>query len=217
MPKIEEALPTQQFIEIEEIKQDTIMLRNGGLRKILLVSGLNFGLKSEEERGLIIYSFQSFINGLDFSVQIFIHSRKLNIEEYLKKLDQRQQEEQMDLLKNIIGEYREFISSFVAQNPIMEKSFFVVIPYDSIQIPKGGKKLAYKFLGVWGKKPPSEEVSAAAAQKNFEGRLQQLNSRVDQAINGLNQIGLRAVALNESEIIELFYNLYNPETTEKKL
>ena len=122
----------------------------------------------------------------------------------------------MDLLKNTIGEYREFISSFVSQNPIMEKSFFVVVPYDPIQIPKGGKKLAQRFLGLFGRKPPSEEMSTATTQKSFGEHLQQLNSRVDQITNGLNQIGLRAVALNESEIVELFYNLYNPETTEKK-
>ncbi len=212
-----EAQPTQQFIEIEEIKQDTIILRNGGLRKILIVSGLNFDLKSEEEREMIIYSFQSFLNSLNFPVQIFIHSRKINIEEYLSKLATRQQEESMELLKNIIGEYQEFIRSFVGQNAIMEKTFFVVAPYDIIEIPKAGKNLMRSILGVFGKKSSTIEVDLAATERNFDQHLQQLTQRVDQVSSGLNQVGLRAVALNESEIVELFYNLYNPESTEKKL
>ncbi len=212
-----EALPTQKFIEIEEIKQDTIIMRNGGLRKILIVSGLNFDLKSEEEREMIIYSFQSFLNSLNFPVQIFIHSRKINIEEYLSKLATRQQEESMELLKNIIGEYQEFIRSFVGQNAIMEKTFFVVVPYDIIEVPKAGKNLVRNILGVFGKKPPTVEADLATNEKGFDQHLQQLNQRVDQVTNNLNQIGLRAVALNESEITELFYNLYNPESTEKKL
>lgn len=212
-----EAQPTQQFIEIEEVKQDTIIMRNGGLRKILLVSGLNFDLKSEEEKEMIIYSFQSFLNSLNFPVQIFIHSRRINIEEYLSKLAVRQQEESMELLKNIIGEYQEFIRSFVGQNAIMEKTFFVVVPYNIIEVPKAGKNLVRNILGVFGKKKPTAEQDTATAEKGFDQHLQQLTQRVDQVSNGLNQVGLRVVALNESEIIELFYNLYNPENVEKKL
>lgn len=220
--KTEEALPTQQFVEIEEIKQDTIILRNGGLRKILIVTGLNFDLKSEEEKGLIIYSFQNFLNSLNFSAQIFVHSRKLNIENYLSQLVVRQEQESMELLKNIIGEYREFIRSFVSRNAIMEKSFFVVVPYDTVDFSPA-KSATKKFFGFLRGKSLSElkksslEEEKATAQQNFQHNLQQLNQRVDQVANGLSQIGLRAVALNESEIIELFYNLYNPESVEKKL
>lgn len=213
----QEALPTQQFIEIEEVKQDTMILRSGGLRKILIVTGLNFDLKSEEERGLIIYSFQNFLNSLNFSLQIFVHSRKLNIENYLSQLVVRQEQESMELLKNIIGEYREFISSFVSQNAIMEKTFFVVVPYDTIDLIQAktfGKKV-FNFFS--GKKTNVAEEEKLHLQQNFDHNLQQINQRVDQVVNGLNQIGLRAVPLNEAEITELFYNLYNPESVEKKL
>ena len=217
MAKTEEALPTQQFIEIEEIKQDTIILRNGGLRKILIVTGLNFDLKSEEERGLIIYSFQNFLNSLNFSLQIFVHSRKLNIENYLSQLVVRQEQESMELLKNIIGEYREFINSFVGQNAIMEKNFFVVVPYDTVDLAQA-KTFGKKMLGfLSGKKTNIADEEKMRLQQNFDHNLQQINQRVDQAVNGLNQIGLRAVPLIESEITELFYNLYNPESVEKKL
>lgn len=213
MPTKTEAAPTQQLIELETIQQDAIILRNGGLRKIVMVTGLNFDLKSEEEQTLTLYAFQNFLNGLNYSVQLFIHSRKINIEPYLTTLAARRQEEPMAILQNIIGEYREFIRSFTSQNAIMEKRFFAVVPYDPIQLPAAGRTALRRLLGLFGKKPPPAEQDAAARQREFSRRLQQLDQRVDQVISGLTQVGVRAVPLNEEEITELFYNLYNPETT----
>ena len=210
------SVPTQNFIEINSIKQDTLILRNGGLRKALLVSGVNFDLLSEEEQGLVIYSFQAFLNSLNFPLQIFIHSRKINIDNYLSKLSVRYQEEPIDLLKNIIKGYQEFIHSFVGQNAIMEKSFFVVIPYDPIKLPSVGRLVFKKIIGLIKRKPITQTEISTVAQKDFENYLKQLNRRVDQTIEGLSQIGLRAVSLNEQELIEVFYNLYNPEAVERK-
>ena len=212
-----ESTPTQKFIDIESVKQDTLVLRHGGLRKILMVSGLNFDLQSEEEQNTIIYSFQSFLNGLNFSVQVFIHSRKLNINKYLAQLVIRQKNEPLDLLKDIIGDYRNFIESFVGQNAIMEKGFFVVIPFDPVEAIASSKLFLKKLTGWVRKKPVSAEESAAIIQKNFGESLGKLNRRVDSVISGLAQIGLRAITINEKEIVELFYNLYNPETVERRL
>lgn len=205
----EETQPTQQFIDIREVKNDIVILKNGSLRRILMVSGINFELKSEEEQNLIIYAYQNFLNTLDFSIQIVIHSRKLNIGSYIEKLSLIKDQEENELLKSQTGEYIEFIKSFMESNEIMAKNFFVVIPYDPIVIPGSGKK----FLGIlgFGKK---EEPSVA--QETLERKLSQLNQRTDQVMSGLTQIGLRAVALNNEELIELFYNLYNPEATERK-
>ncbi|MEK9170210.1 MAG: hypothetical protein AAB674_01015 [Patescibacteria group bacterium] len=207
-----EAVPTQEFIDIQSVENDTVLLKNGNLRKILLVSGTNFNLKSEEEQGMIIYSFQGFLNSLDFSVQFFIHSRKLNIENYLEKLGEREIQEENELLKNQIREYREFIKNLVAQNAIMQKQFFIVVPYDIIQLPKAGADLSDKILGLFGKKKSENQEN-----KEFKEQLEQLEQRIDHVINGLHQIGLRAVPLNKEELLELFYNLYNPATTEKKV
>ncbi|MBI3046213.1 MAG: hypothetical protein HYY86_01540 [Candidatus Harrisonbacteria bacterium] len=211
----QESLPTQQFVDVQSIEKDAIILKNGGLRKILLVSGTNFALKSEEEQGIIVYAFQGFLNSLDFSVQLFIHSRKLNIDDYLKKLEERELLEENELLKNQVTEYREFIKNLVTQNAIMEKRFFIAVPYDPVQIPQVGMDLAEKALG-WLKsktaKTPEQKKS-----ENLEESLEQLEKRVDQVISGLNQTGLRAVPLNNDELLELFYNLYNPATIEKKV
>lgn len=208
MPKPESA-SSQQFLEIETIENDIVKMKNGGLRKVLLVAGMNFDLKSEEEQGLITYSFQGFLNSLDFSTQIFIHSRKLNVENYLKKIMERETQEPNDLLKNQISEYREFIKTFVSQNAIMMKTFFVVVPYDPITLPGAGGGIAETITGIFKKK------SAETKQETSAESLQQLSLRVEQVVNGLNQIGLRSLPLNTNELVELFYNLYNPAETEK--
>jgi len=207
MPK--EAQPTQKFVEIEDIRHGLVILKNGSLRRVLMVSGINFELKSEEEQNIIAYSYQNFLNTLDFSVQIVIHSRKLNIENYLNKLAERQTTETNELLKNQISEYIEFIRSFVELNAVMAKTFFVVVPYDSIVIPSGGKKILefFKF---------GSKTKISALEESLEQKITQLNQRTEQVINSLTQVGLRVVALEDKELIELFYNLYNPETVERK-
>lgn len=206
---MKEAQPTQQFVDVEEIRDNVVLLKNGGLRRIIIVSGINFELKSQEEQGIITYTYQGFLNTLDFSVQFVVHSRKLNIDAYLQKLKERQNEEPNELLKNQIEEYVEFVRSFIEMNAVMAKTFFAVVPYDPIVLPTGGKKLLdiFKFGG---------KSKAAPLEESLEQKITQLEQRTDQVINGLSQIGLRAVVLNKEELIELFYNLYNPQAVEKK-
>ena len=204
-----EAQSTQQFVDIEDIRYGVVVFKNGSLRSVLMVSGINFELKSEEEQNVVSYAYQNFLNTLDFSVQLIIHSRKLNIENYLNKLAERQNQETNELLKNQISEYIEFIKSFVELNAVMAKTFFAVVPYDPIVISKGGKKLLSLFK--FGPK-----AKTLVPEESLEQKITQLNQRAEQVINGLTQIGLRVVALNDEELIELFYNLYNPEAVEKE-
>ena len=208
---MKESQSTQQIVDIEEIRDGVIILKNGGLRRILIVSGINFDLRSEEEQNIIIATYQSFLNSLDFSIQIIVHSRKLNIENYLQNLANRKETEKNELLKEQINEYLEFIRSFVASNEIMTKTFFVVVPYDPISVPKGisGVLESIPFLG-------KKKKSGAEENKTFEEKIQQLDQRTDQVTSGLSGVGLRAVVLNNEEAIELFYNLYNPQAIEKK-
>lgn len=207
------SLATQQFVNIESINNGIIKLRGNAYRKILIVSGINFDLKSAEEQEMITLAFQSFLNSVDFTLQFFIHSRKINIENYLKKVEVRENQETNELLKNQIFEYREFIKSFVAQNAIMSKNFFVVVPFDSAGVSETGTNLKNKLFGLFGVKKSEEE-----GKKQTENEyLEQLDQRVNETIEGLNQVGLRVVPLNDEELSELFYNLYNPSTIEKKI
>ncbi len=209
MPEPQQFARAQDFVQVKDIKEGVVLLKNGGLRKIILVDGLNFDLKSEDEQSIITFAYQNFLNSLDFPIQINIHSRKLNIEDYLKRLGERQIKEENELLKTQIGEYVEFIKSFVESNAVMTKSFFVVVPYDPVNLPSAGKSLLPKFLGGGAPTPtPGDEI----LPRNRE----QLHQRAEQVVSGLRQVGLRAVSLEDPELLELFYNFYNPTTIEKK-
>lgn len=216
-----EAFPTQSVIEIDEIRDSTAILKSGKLRQVLAVSGVNFDLKSQEEQEVIMGSFQSLLNSLKFTLQIFIHSRKINIQNYISQLIDIEQSEENDLLRNLIADYREFIKSFIKDNDIMNKSFFVVVPYDVVELSSAGTEITSKIFGIFKKK--GVEVANERIQlekmdqdKQIRSHIEQITQRSNQVISSLNQAGLRAILLNDEELADLFYNLYNPEAIEKK-
>ena len=210
-----DARPTQRFVEIEAIRRGVVILKNGALRKIVMVSGVNFDLKSEEEQEVITYAYQNFLNSLDFSIQLLVHSRRLDTENYIHRLELVEASESSELLKRQLAEYREFIKSLVGQNDIMAKNFFAVIPYDPVVVPKTGARASGGLLGLLGKKAVSS-ASAPAEDPNFNAHLEQLRERTEQVLAGIRQIGLRAIPLEHTEVLELFLNLYNPAPLEKK-
>jgi len=198
-------------VDIDEIKNEVVYMKNGGLRKILLINGINFDLRSEEEQQMILGSFQSFLNRLDFPIEFFIHSRKINIKSYLDKMKQREEDEKNELLKIQIGEYINFIRSFVEENPIITKSFFVVVPYNPIATVEEAKKGLSKIMtSLTGRNKKESEKNESMSKK-----LQQLNYRVEEVVAGLEQIGLRTNKMSDEELTELFYNLYNPQLIER--
>ena len=206
----QESLPSQDFIAISEIKNDVVYLKNGGLRKVLLVSGINTELKSEEEQNTVYFLFQNFLNSVDFPLQFVVHSRKLNVAGYLEYLDSRRAVETNELLKSGIEEYVEFIKSFVQENAIMTKNFFVVVSYNPlITAAKVGMVSSLPLIG--------KKMGNYDKELDEKEHIAQLNQRTDHVTAGLHGIGLRVIALNSSELTELFFNLYNPETVEKKI
>ena len=126
-------LTTQQFLEVDQIKEGVVILKNKVLQGILMVSSLNFALKSEEEQNATIYQFQAFLNSLDFSCQIVIQSKRLNITGYLERLKELEENQQNELLRAQTKEYREFIRQLVEQENILIKNFFVVVPYTLLE------------------------------------------------------------------------------------
>lgn len=201
----------QRYLDIAEIRDGAVILKNGGLRAALMVSSINFALKSQDEQEAIIYHFQNFINSLDFSVQILINSRKLNIEDYYSALLVREKEQPNELLKIQIAEYRNFIKGLVEMSNIVSKNFYVIVPYsaaeDFAQLGKG-------FLGgLAGKR--SVEQKFTFKEEEFDKNRGQLWQRVEHVANGLAGVGIRTTPLNTQELIELFYMLYNPEISER--
>lgn len=193
---------TQDFLEFEQIKEGIIILKNKGLRSVLMVSSLNFALKSAEEQNAILYQFQNFLNSLDFFCQILIQSRRLNIVGYLDKLEEIERKEKNELLKIQITEYRKFIGEIIKQGSIMQKTFYVIVPFSLLEtrMVEGKRKLP---------KIPS------LAEETFQRSKIQLLQRVEFVILGLRACGLQAVPLNTLELIELFWSLNHPLEAER--
>lgn len=202
---------TQEFVPISEIRDGVIVLKNGGMRSVILASSLNFALKSTDEQTSILFQFQNFLNSLDFSVQIVIQSKKLDIRPYLALLESRYKDQMTELMKIQVREYIEFVKAFVENTNIMTKSFFVVIPYDP-PILGSSKNLVTKYLP--GKNKKTEEVSP---DEQFQEYRTQLEQRVSVVEQGLVRCGIRAAELGTEEVVELFYKLFNPGETEKPM
>src|SRR3989344_5261921 len=194
----------QEFVPISEVRDGVVVLKGGGLRAILLASSLNFALKSEDEQNAFLMQFQNFLNSLDFSVQIFVQSRMLDIRPYVATLEERYKEQLDDLMRIQIREYIEFIKSFTEAANIMTKNFFVVVPYapSLASITKGGPA----SMLPWGKK----KRSAAEANKTFEEQISQLEQRVAIVQQSLIRTGVRTVQLGTEEAIEFLYKMFNP-------
>jgi type IV secretory pathway VirB4 component len=191
---------TQQFLEIEDIREGVLILKDKSLRGILVVSSLNFALKSEEEQNAIIYQFQNFLNSLDFPIQIYIQSRKLNITGYLEKLKELEEKQKDKLLKIQTREYRNFIESLLAKGSIMAKNFYVIIPFYPLQITPGKIK--------------KEPKTPALSNEQFERAKTQLWQRVEFVAHGLRSCGLFCAPLSTEELIELFWSIYHPQEAE---
>lgn len=205
---------TQGFIPIQEIRDGIVILKNGGMRSIVLVTSLNFALKSTDEQSSILMQFQNFLNSLDFSIQIFVQSKKLDIRPYIALLEDRYKEQTTELMKIQVREYIEFIRSFVESTSIMSKSFFVVVPYDPAIMTVSKNPIMNMMPG--GNKKGSVGAKASADQSFAEYR-SQLEQRVAVVEQGLVRCGIRAAELGTEEVVELFYKLFNPGETEKPI
>ena len=194
---------TQDFVPISGVRDGVVMMKDGSLRSILLASSINFALKSDDEQTAFIVQFQNFLNSLDFSVQIFVQSRMLDIRPYIATLEAAYKQQLDDLMRIQIREYIEFIKSFTEAANIMTKNFFVIVPYSPVSaIVKNGPASLLPF----GKK----KESAEDINKTFEEQASQLEQRVSIVQQGLIRTGVRTIQLGTEEAIELLYKMFNP-------
>ncbi len=199
--------PTQQFVPVKEVRDGVVVLKDGTLATVVLVSSINLSLKSYDEQRATLSQFQSFLNTLDFPIQIVIQSRRYDVRPYILTLEKRVQAQTEPLLRVQTQEYIEFIRSFTEQVNVMRKSFFVVIPYIPPVLSQGGG--LSKIFSFFGKKENQSEQTA-----DFEEERTQLEERVGVIEQGLSRLGLRVAQLGTQEVIELLYKTFNPgETT----
>lgn len=193
---------SQNFLQFQQIKDGVIILKNKAFRGILMVSSVNFDLKSEEEQNAIIYQFQNFLNSLDFSCQIVVQSRRLNITGYFDKLKEMEEKQENELLKAQTAEYRKFIQGLIGEGSIMTKQFFVIVPYSL------GENIEIKSVFHFNSK------SVSLSEETVQRCREQLLQRMEFVAIGLKRCGLNIVPLTSPEIIELLWSLHHPKEAE---
>lgn len=204
-----QAVSAQKFLDIAEIRDDFVILRDGTLRSVLLASSVNFSLKSDDEQNAIISGYVSFLNSFDFPIQIVIQSRNLNIDPYIAKIHNLEKEQTNELLKLQTADYREFIAELVSLGQITSKRFYVVVPYNPASDKQKGFYSRFRDLFF-----PAPAITLKGAK--FLERKKEILRRVDLISAGLNSMGVNSVMLNTQNLIELYYNTYNPVTMENQ-
>jgi len=199
---------TQKFVPVKEIRNGIILLKDGGYRGVLICSSINFGLKSSDEQHAIIIGFQNFLNTLDFSIQIVVNSRRMDLRPYLALLEGKKPEQKTELMRIQLREYIEFVRSFTDQANIMTKSFYVVVSY----VPHLSAESAVSFF-----QQKSTSAKNTAAKASFEEDCAQLEQRLTLVASGLAGTGVRAVPLGTEEVIELLYRSFNPGELENPI
>ena len=202
---------TQEFVPIKEVRDGIVLLKDGGMRAILLCSSINFSLKSEDERNAILLQFQDFLNSLDFSIEIVVQSRRLDIRPYIALLEEQEKKQVNDLMKIQTREYIGFVKSFTENTNIMTKNFFIVVSYEPAILGKASTSISNKIFSKTLKE------KAAAKEAGFDENRTQLEERLSVVEQGLIRTGIRVVRLGTEEVIELFYKAFNPGETEKPI
>lgn len=194
---------TERYLDIAEIRDDMVLLNDGTVRAVLLVSSINFALKSGDEQEAIIQAYMTFLNSIEYPIQIVVQSRRMNVDAYMNRLIERERTVENDLLRAQIGDYRAFVMELVELGQIMQKMFYLVIPYDP---------LTNKKKNFWSRFTEALSPAAAAKlnRKQLADRVEQLSRRTELIQGQLNSMGLASARLDTQGLIELYYNVYNP-------
>lgn len=203
---------TQNSLLLSEIRDSMVIMGDGTFRAVIACKSINFDLMSSREREGVEYSYQNFLNALYFPIQIFIRSQRVDIEPYLDKLEEIRRNQDNMLLNVLMDDYINFIDVLSQEANIMDKSFFIVVPYfpagDIVNVVEQGKGLFDKIFGGTKQAAPVTKIDKVTYDKAKD----EIKNRVDSVVNGLMQVGIQASQLNTKQLGELYYNIYNPDT-----
>jgi len=193
---------TQEHLDLEDVKDNIAILKDGSCFIILQTNAVNFDLLSESEQDATIYAYACLLNSLSFPIQLFIHSRQKDISSYLKLLKKQRLKQKNEKLKQQIIQYQQFIEKMVKENEVLDKKFYVVIPFSTFELGVS-KTIKKKVLGKKNELPfPKDYILQKAKTHLFPKR--------DHIIKQFTRLGLKIFQLNTKQIIELFYDIYNP-------
>ena len=207
---------TQNALQVAEIRDGIVIMNDGSFRSVIMVKSINFDLMSPQEREAVEYSYQGFLNSLYYPVQIFIRSQKVDLQPYLTKLDKIRTEHDNMLLAVLMEDYITYIDALAAQTNIMDKKFYVIIPYfpvlDTQRALTASKNLFTGVFGLFKSKQQHVVVNEADLIKAKD----ELRNRVQATLSGLLQCGIQGLPLDTQELIELYYDTYNPDTATRQ-
>lgn len=206
-----DAQATQDFVPVKEIRDGIVVLNTDELRALVLVNPINLSLKTDDEQRAVFGQFMGFLNSLDFSTQIVVQSRRLDITPYLLVLEKKYESQTEPLLKIQTKQYIEFIKDFTDQNSIMTKNFIIVVPY-------GTEVFGFEKSGFFSKLFGSSKKGATAQErKDFEEARTQLEQRIGLVQGGLSSCGLSSSVLNSDEVTDVLYKVFNPGDRRKAI
>jgi len=207
---------TQNTLQIAEIRDGIVIMNDGSFRSVVMVKSINFDLMSPQEREAVEYSYQGFLNSLYFDVQIFIRSQKVDIRPYLERLDKIRSEHDNMLLALLMEDYIGYMANIAQQTNIMDKKFYVIIPFNPItttqQAITQSKNFFTGLAGMFNKKEQHVVINEGDLQKAKD----ELRNRVQAVLGGLQQCGVQGLPLDTQELIELYYDAYNPDTATRQ-
>lgn len=206
---------TQNTLQIAEIRDGIVIMNDGSFRAVLACQSVNFDLMSPEEREAVEYSYQGFLNSLYFPIQIFIRSSKVDMRPYIEKLDKIRSEHDNMLLALLMEDYINYMSDIAMQTNIMDKRFYVVVPFFKVVDAQKAVQASKSFMtNIFGKR----EEKVTINEQDLESAKTELRNRIQSVMAGLQQSGVQSVPLDTQELIELYYDAYNPDTaTRQKL
>jgi type IV secretory pathway VirB4 component len=197
---------TQNSLLISEIKDGVVVMRDGSLRGVILGSAINFDLMSSDEQNAVEFAYQGFLNSLHFPIQIVIRSQKIDLDSYIEKLQTLRTEQSNDLLGMLMEDYIANIRSLVDEVNIMDKQFYIVVPFfPPLQVTKNSSLIS----GIKAALQPTPSITVT--EDDFKQYKQELTQRISLVSSGLSQMGIRAIVLDTQELIDLYYGWYNPE------
>lgn len=203
---------TQNMLQIAEIRDGIVIMNDGSYRAVIMVNAINFDLMSAQEKEAVEYSYQGFLNSLFFPVQIFIHSTKVDIQPYLDKLRKILNEQNNMLLGVLMQDYIYFMGSLAEQTNIMNKQFYIVVPYFPVVDMQKALTQSMNFFTGLGKLFNTKQNKVIINETDLTKAKEELANRVQSVLGALGQAGIQGLPLNTQELIELYYNTYNPDT-----
>ena len=219
-PKNANPNSTQNTLQIAEIRDGIVIMSDGSYRSVVMAQSINFDLMSPQERESVEFAYQGFINSLYYPVQIFVRSQKIDMRPYLEKLAKMRSDQENMLLGLLMEDYITYIDALVQQTNIMDKQFYVVVPYfPTVDISKpveASKKVFSGFFELFKLNKSAGTEAVTINEQDLEKAKQELRNRVQSVIGGLNQMGVQGVPLDTQELIELYYDVYNPDTATRQ-